>query len=199
MKIIFVRHGQTGENTVHRHQPDHTPLSHVGRKQAVVAGEQLVSLDVTHVFSSPLIRALQTASLIANECDLIPSIDHDLKELQRPDAMTGYSHFSFKSLLFYKFWFLGFTRTGESYRQMRSRIVSARSTLECLSNDAVVVVVSHTVFINLFIAHLDRTSALWPWQSALVFLRVIRMKNTGMIELTYAGGKWQRTNDLNLS
>ena len=199
MKIILIRHGQTDENAAHRHQPTHTPLSILGRKQAVAAGEKLSELGVTHVVSSPLVRALETASLLAAQADIIPNIDHDLKELERPASMIAHRHFSVRSLFFYKFWFLGLTKTGESYRQFRGRIETARKNLERLPDGAVVAVVSHTVFINLFVAHLNRTRSLWPWQAAIVFLKLIKMKNTGMVEVTCEAGRWSKTSDLNLS
>lgn len=198
MKIIFIRHGQTDENVAHRHQPSDTPLSVVGRRQAVEAAARLSECEPTHIVSSPMIRALQTASLIADKFDLIPSIDYSIRELERPQFLTGHKHFSFRSLLFYKFWFLGFSQGGEAYRTLRARTTTARENLEKLPKDAVVLVVSHTVFLNLFIAHLRSTRPLWPWQALLVFWKIIRMKNTGMIELTYEEGRWQRTSDLSL-
>jgi len=192
MKLILVRHGQTSENVAHRHQPSATPLSVIGRKQAVAAGVRLAEVQPTHVISSPVIRALQTASLIADQVDLIPSIDHNLKELVRPPSMTGHKHFSLRSLLFYKFWFLGLNSGGESYRVLRKRCQEAREHFEQLPDDAVVVAVSHTVYINLFLAHLRRNRALWPWQALVVFYKLVKMKNTAMIELTYEEGKWRR-------
>ena len=192
MKIILVRHGQTNENAAHRHQPDHTPLSILGRQQAMAVGDKLADRQLTHVVSSPLVRALQTASLIASKSDLIPSIDHDLHELARHRSMTGHGHYSLRSLLFYKFWFLGLTRSGESYRALRLRAARVRAHLELLPDDAVVAVVSHTVFLNLFVVHLTRTRSLWPWQAAAVFLRLIKMPNTGTIELTCNDGVWRR-------
>lgn len=199
MKVIFVRHGQTGENVAHRHQPNFTPLSFEGRKQAVAAGEVLRQFHPSHIISSPLVRALQTAGLIATECELIPSIDHAAKELERPQSLTGHPHFSLKSLLFYKFWFLGLSQGGESYRDLRRRIALVRKHLESLPAESVVVIVSHTVFINLFLAHTNRDVAMWPWQAVVVFLRIVRLKNAAMIETSYTEGKWSRTNDLNLS
>lgn len=192
MKVILVRHGETDENVAHRHQPNKALLSLKGRQQAQAAAKQLQRLGVTHVVSSPLNRALQTASVIANAHDIIPSIDHALAELERPRSLTGHKHFSLRSLVFYKFWFLGFAQGGESYRQLRHRIAVARDNLERLPEEAVVVVVSHTVFINLFLAHLNRSWPLWPWQAAWVFFKLVRMKNTAMIELTFHEGTWKR-------
>jgi len=192
MKLILIRHGQTDENVAHRHQPNDTPLSVLGRKQAVQAADTLQTAGVTHVVSSPLIRALQTASLIANGLDIIPSVSHAWKELERPSSLTGHKHFSLRSLLFYKFWFLGLTRSGESYRSMRQRVVVAKEQLALLPEDAVVAVVSHTVFINIFIVHLHRRLPLWPWQAVWVFWKIICLKNTDMIELFFEEGEWKR-------
>ncbi len=203
MKVIFVRHGQTGENVVHRHQPNNTPLSIEGRRQAVMAGERIAAINPTHIVSSPLVRSLQTASLIANECDMIPSIDYSLVELERPPTVTGYGHMSSRSLFFYLWWYSSLSRSGESYSMIRQRIAIARQNLERLPADATVVVVSHSVFISLFIAHVCRTHMLGPVGIVRAFFMLKKMPNTGMTEyeVSVAQGLcgWVRTNDLNLS
>ena len=203
MKVIFVRHGQTGENVVHRHQPNNTPLSIEGRRQAVVAGERIVAINPTHVVTSPLVRSLQTASLIANACDIIPSIDYSLVELERPRSMTGHGHMSSRSLFFYLWWYSGLSNTGESYSMIRKRIALARHNLERLPADATVVVVSHSVFISLFVAHVCRPHMLGPLGIVRSFMMLKSMPNTGMTEYEVSVGEglcgWTRTNDLNLS
>jgi len=197
MKVIFVRHGETGENVAKRHQPEHTPLSIVGRKQAVAAGVALQSAGVTHVLASPLVRTLQTASLIADQVDLIPSIDHSLKELVRPRTLTGFTHRHWKSMMFYGLWYLGLVRVGESYAQIRGRIATAKDNLERLPPDAVVVVVSHAVFMSLFLAHVCSPRPFSPLMAVKTFIRLKRLKNTQMIEYTVATGTglcgWVRT------
>ena len=203
MKVIFVRHGETAENRAHRHQPEHTSLTIAGRKQAVAAGEKLAQLGVTHVISSPLVRTLQTASLIADQLDLIPSIDRTTAELLRPRGLTGHGHRTWRSLFFYQLWYLGLVRTGESYRDLRARIATTKANIERLPPDATVVVVSHTVFINMFLAHMCRDGAMNPVLAARTFIALFKLKNTDMIELTHTpieqGCGWVRTTDLNLS
>ena len=95
--------------------------------------------------------------------------------------------------MFYKFWWLGFAQGGESYQQLRERVQVAKVELAELPEDAVVVVVSHTVFINLFLAHMNRQRPLWPWQAAWTFWKIISMRNGALVELTYINGVWQRT------
>lgn len=202
MKVIFVRHGQTGENVVHRHQPNNTTLSIEGRQQAVKVGKRISAINPTHIVSSPLVRSLQTASLIANECDMIPSIDYSLVELERPRTMTGHGHMSSRSLLFYMWWYSGLSRSGESYSMIRKRIAIARSNLERLPPDATVVVVSHSVFISLFVAHVCRPYMLGPFGIVRTFMMLKKMPNTGMTEYNVSVGEglcgWTQSNDLNL-
>ena len=203
MKVIFVRHGQTNENVARRHQPEHTPLSIEGRKQAIAAGKILQLNGVSHIVSSPLVRTLQTASLIADQLDMIPSIDYSLVELVRPNTLTGHTHRSWRSLFYYKLWYFGLTRTGESYKDLRHRIAQTKVHIDKLPADAVVVVVSHSVYINVFLAHMCSARMMHPVKAAQTFFNLLHMKNTAMVELTYTpiekGCGWMRTNDLNLS
>lgn len=203
MKVIFIRHGQTNENVAKRHQPEYTPLSIVGRKQAVVAGTQLAELGVTHIVSSPLVRTLQTASLIADKVDLIPSINHALRELVRPTTLTGYKHSDWRSMFFYGWWYLGLNQTGESYKAIRTRIATAKQHIERLPDDAVVVVVSHAVFISLYDTHVFSPRMMGPVGAVRAFIKLKRMKNTGMIEYTVQASAgestWTHSHDLNLS
>ncbi|MFT5831969.1 MAG: broad specificity phosphatase PhoE [Candidatus Paceibacteria bacterium] len=197
MKVIFIRHGQTDENVAGRHQPTFTPLSLTGRKQAVAAGQRLVETGITHIVASPLIRTLQTSSLIANQLDMIPSIDHSLVELIRPTTLTGYGHNHWRSMVFYLRWYVGLTKTGETYAQLRERIVTATTNLERLPDDAVVLVVTHSVFMSLLVSHVCYDRALSPWAIVRTFIRLKRLKNTQMIEYTVSKGEnlcgWTQT------
>ncbi|MBR0114575.1 MAG: histidine phosphatase family protein, partial [Firmicutes bacterium] len=62
--IYIVRHGKTELNraNVLQGRSDH-PLNEEGIKQAEDASERLRSVRFDHVFTSPLIRAVQTAEI----------------------------------------------------------------------------------------------------------------------------------------
>ena len=64
--IYIIRHGKTELNraNVLQGRSDH-PLNEEGILQAKTAAEKLRGISFDHVFSSPLIRALQTAEIIA--------------------------------------------------------------------------------------------------------------------------------------
>jgi broad specificity phosphatase PhoE len=64
--VIMVRHGQTDENIHGRISGQGpVPLNARGQEQARLAAEVLVPLGITHIFSSPLVRARQTAEFLA--------------------------------------------------------------------------------------------------------------------------------------
>jgi len=69
MKRLYVcRHGESKLNALGRYagQID-TPLTSLGRQQARLAGQQARTLKLDHIVASPLIRAVETAQIIAHE------------------------------------------------------------------------------------------------------------------------------------
>ena len=64
--VILIRHGQTDENVsgkISGQGP--APLNTRGHEQARLAAEVLAPLGVTHLLSSPVVRARQTAEVVA--------------------------------------------------------------------------------------------------------------------------------------
>ena len=70
--ILWVRHGQSTWNAMDRMQGHELspPLTDLGRDQAAQAAEALVDRNVVRIFSSPAVRARQTADLIADRLGL---------------------------------------------------------------------------------------------------------------------------------
>ncbi|HEY0172637.1 MAG TPA: histidine phosphatase family protein, partial [Pyrinomonadaceae bacterium] len=61
-RVLLIRHGQSQGNAERRvggHSP--TPLSELGHRQAEATARALVNERVTAVYSSDLLRAVQTA------------------------------------------------------------------------------------------------------------------------------------------
>src|SRR5438128_1464296 len=84
MKLIFVRHGQTDYNKadIVQGQEKDIPLNEEGRRQ-VAASASLVPTDVYRIFSSPLLRASQTAEIINERLH---------KEIEFADALKEFSY-----------------------------------------------------------------------------------------------------------
>lgn len=66
MKLIFVRHGESTSNKVGRVTGiENAKLTQKGRRQAAATGRKLKRTQIDIIYSSPLIRALDTAKQIA--------------------------------------------------------------------------------------------------------------------------------------
>lgn len=104
--IYIVRHGQTAKNKANVLQGrSDIPLNEKGRKQAAQVRDQLAAAGICfdRVYSSPLIRAMQTAQIIAQdkaviieerliEMDYGPYEGMDLND-PAPEVMTFFRDF----------------------------------------------------------------------------------------------------------
>lgn len=80
--FICLRHGATDWNRQGLFQGrTDNPLNDDGIAQAHAAAEKLRTIALEHVVSSPLLRAVQTAEIIANFASRTVTLDHGLIEL----------------------------------------------------------------------------------------------------------------------
>lgn len=185
MEVYLIRHGETGGNVAHRHQPEDTPLTKWGVEQARIVGEKVKDLEPTHLLTSPLVRAVETAREIGDMCNLIPETNQNFVELKRPEDMYGRYHTSLKSVVFYSKWYFGHSEGGESYDALRQRIQLAKDHFKSYPEDARVAVVSHSVFINLFLAHLCHEHSIGLGTAIKSFVDILKMDNTELIPLIF--------------
>jgi phosphohistidine phosphatase len=89
MIIYFLRHASAGKAYANISKDEKRPLDEDGILQARYVGRMLANLDVQveQIVSSPLIRAMQTASLVANELAFEGAV-------QRDDALRPESEFA---------------------------------------------------------------------------------------------------------
>jgi len=85
LRLVLVRHGLSTFNLEHRIQgrDDLSALAPEGRDQALRTGEALREVPVAALYASPLSRARDTATLLAQAAglDLAPRLDEDLLEV----------------------------------------------------------------------------------------------------------------------
>lgn len=87
MFITFVRHGESVNNSLHRHHDADSDLTELGRLQAQQMKLLFASTSHDAVFTSPLQRAYQTAKIIhANPVAIIS--DHRLQEIRKPSILN---------------------------------------------------------------------------------------------------------------
>lgn len=66
MQLYLVRHGETDWNAAHRIQGStDIPLNETGRRQARATGDLMARRSWSAIYTSPLVRASETASIIA--------------------------------------------------------------------------------------------------------------------------------------
>jgi phosphohistidine phosphatase len=86
MLIYFLRHASAGKTMLNPKKDERRPLDEEGILQARYVGRMLANLDVQvdQIISSPLNRARQTASLVANELAFEAAVQID--DALRPEA-----------------------------------------------------------------------------------------------------------------
>lgn len=81
-RIILMRHGRTEWNVDNRWQGQAPiPLDIIGRTQAHLAGQHLASAALDRIFTSDLIRAVQTAQLVGDYVQVPITPDARLREI----------------------------------------------------------------------------------------------------------------------
>lgn len=195
MDIYLVRHGQTAGNLAHRHQHPNTPLTTAGEAQAVDAAIVLTEKQPTHLITSTHTRAVETARIIGQTCGLIPETYPAFEELHRPRNMVGSRMLGWSTIKYVVRWFYDDTSAsmhdGETYESFLSRLATARTHLEELPADARVIVVSHSVYINFFIAHCRHPRRMGLLRAFITFAKILLLKNSSITHLRFTGGVGQ--------
>ncbi|MBN9263091.1 MAG: histidine phosphatase family protein [Hyphomicrobium sp.] len=79
--FYFLRHGETDWNREGRYQGHaDVPLNAAGLAQAKAAGEALAGAEITRIVTSPLVRALKTAAVVAERLERPLHVDRGLIE-----------------------------------------------------------------------------------------------------------------------
>jgi broad specificity phosphatase PhoE len=153
MKILFTRHGESVANTLHiisnRDIPH--PLTKNGHAQVVALVEKLATHTVGYVYSSPVLRALQTAEIVSARLNIHLEITDVLREYDcgilegRGDEEAWAMHQQFVHN-----WLAGKNRDrapegGETFFDIRRRVAGFVNGLVAQNsgNEAEILCVSH--------------------------------------------------------
>ncbi len=160
-RIYLVRHGATAANreTPYRIQGrgSNRPLDEVGLAQAEAAAGALASLPIAAVFTSPMLRAVQTASAIAGRFALDPETVPEITEADvgRWEGLTWDQAAEKDPEQVARF--LADPGTvpypdGESFRDVQGRVTPAILALAARHPGGRIVVVGHNVVNRAFLA-----------------------------------------------
>jgi broad specificity phosphatase PhoE len=126
-RALFLRHGEsahnahTGAEALADEEGDR--LTKRGHVQAILAGEALADQGITRLWTSPLLRARQTAVQVGAATDLAPATLPYLHELA----------------------------AGETFEALVARVRQLRSELEALDADEIPLIVGHGIFFRFFL------------------------------------------------
>jgi probable phosphoglycerate mutase len=154
-QIILIRHGQTDWNVVGRYQGQaDPPLNELGLEQAHLLAEELESIPLDRLISSPLKRAFQTAQVISDHLHIPLQTDPRLMEIHQGDWQTRLRS-EIESLYpkLFRSWEAEPWQVtppgGESLRQVQKRVYRAINDIQSRWTDQVIGIVAHRIPIAL--------------------------------------------------
>ena len=159
-QAILIRHGQTawnegkGERFRGRAEID---LDEVGIKQAEATAERLTPWKVEAIYSSPLIRAMKTAQILARKFNLQPQIADGLIDIDYGE-WQGLSLEEAKDSQLYSLWLhsphLATFPRGENLEQVQKRAVTQLNSLLRKHPEQTILLVSHKVVCKVLVLSL---------------------------------------------
>ena len=172
-RLFLIRHGQSAGNAEGRfggHGP--TPLSDLGRSQAERTAKVLAKEGVNAIYSSDLLRAVQTAEPLAAMLDLPINTTPAFRE-RNVGVLEGLTFDESKERFPRDYYALinrdvhHIITEGESYRQLLKRITDELEAIIRRHNGERIAVYSHTgalCFLTLYlIGAIHRGTRTTPW------------------------------------
>jgi len=141
--IIFIRHGESLANTTHTLTSDTNgyPLTDTGMAQAAGIAETIGNTKIDGFYTSPILRAVQTAQIISEKCGLGPKVDKRLME-RRMGKMNNMAFGSQDDMNYAMMEEIksGYKKGMESWKDLQKRL---RSFAESVRSGTVIAVTHH--------------------------------------------------------
>jgi broad specificity phosphatase PhoE len=188
-RVLLLRHAETAAPDRFHGAESDIGLSVQGQRQAEQAAEQIATLRPAAIYCSAMRRAVETAEPIGRACGLVPQRIATLHE-RRMGRLSGQLREAARP--FYETvkeaWEAGNLDSthegGESYAEMRRRVVPAWNELVGRSRGQTIVVVAHGVVIRVLL------TSLLEGYGPHDFSR-IGISHVAINDLRYDGLKWR--------
>lgn len=155
-KIYLVRHGETNWNTELRYQGQRDiPLNEEGLRQAMCIAHNLDAEKIEKIYTSPLLRAHKTASLIAEKHGLDLCVEPDLMEIDFGEwEGRNYNELKKEEQDFAERWFFNPDTIsipgGEPYTVFKERVLAGYKRIRNLNKN--IAIVTHAGVIRVIMA-----------------------------------------------
>ncbi len=190
MKVFLVRHGRSADREANVRQSSNSPLSQTGKNQAQAVVERLKSEEVNIIYSSPYLRAFQTAEIIGTGLSMPVETNELVRELSR-SKMDGVGYKDplnlefirqMKENLYNIDW--KFPKDSETFRNVAKRASQFRDFLLATNSHQNVLVVTHGLFISCFIGVCVLGDDFIP-ETFMRLARSLSIENTSISEIEY--------------
>ena len=197
MEIYIVRHGETVWNKEKRLQGTaDIELNEFGRALAIETGRNLANVTINKIFSSPLKRAYETASLIRGNRDIEIETDDRIRELNFGDyegqlfnelfndESTTFQHFFKHPELFVA------DKNGETLEHLIERATDfMKDKIEPLADKYErIMIVAHGALNKAIMSYIKQHDISMFWSGGL-------QKNCNVIIVNYNNGKYNIVNE----
>ncbi|MBN2198037.1 histidine phosphatase family protein [Candidatus Wolfebacteria bacterium] len=190
--VYLLRHGQSKDNIAPVFQSSNSPLNEKGKKQAEYIAERISKISFDSLISSPILRAKQTAEVIAQKTGKNLEYSENFSEVIKPSSLKGKSYTDKKAVFLWRKWQKSLfnqgkkAEDGENYNEFILRVDKA---LQFLTNreEKSLVVVSHGFFIKTIIARVLLGNFLSE-EILQRFCKTLGTENTGLTVLRYYEG-----------
>jgi alpha-ribazole phosphatase len=158
-RLLLIRHAQPDDDARGRcYGRLDVGLSARGQRRAQLLARMLDRIPLAAVYSSPSIRALETAGPLAAPHRLTPSVEDSLREIDFGE-LEGRSYDEIEAVYpdLYRSWMETPTRVefpgGESYTQLRVRALAALEAIRARHRGELAAIVSHGGVLRAILAH----------------------------------------------
>ena len=205
MNVYLVRHGESEGNKQEIYQTQEVPLSSRGKRQAELIAKRLKDKNIDIIYTSPYLRARQTAEIIAQRLNLKVKCWDSLREKKRPSELDGLRYSDPKARKIKKI-ILANQLNGdwkfsdeESFNELLARARQVGRNLVKQNDGENVLCVSHVKIIFMIVLSLIFQEKLTP-EVFWPFYYHSQLANTGIIHLKYTknlGWSLVTWNDIN--
>lgn len=162
--IYFIRHGEVyNPKSVLYGRLSRFPLSHAGKEKIKEIGEYFARQKIDLIYASPLLRARQTAEILAGELNIPIIISRRLMEIRH--LFQGMNLDLYREKYQPNLYHLDNIRKGqESIEEISRRMLNFVKTIENRHKGKKVIAVSHGDPILILKTHLTNTSFTWEYK-----------------------------------
>ena len=181
-QLFLVRHGQDTDNATHiLNGRRNTELTDLGREQAYQVATKLKDKNISVIYSSPLKRTFETASIIAKELGINEVIKIDDLIEREFGILTGkplsdITKYSKKNLLIDGVTYFLEVDGAEDFPALLERGKKVLAEIQARSLDKNILIVTHGDISKMIRAAYNN----WTWEQGL---QTPYLDNTGIIEL----------------